>query len=157
MAVDIIAICQRFLSTSDEHIDELESGYQLAYRNQTGEIVSIYRNLIDTLVEVQEVIGMMLKAAEEYDESISGVFHTAVHFQDLKGSLEELDRLKQTWEQLFAEEETVPKSQHSLDTLHEMIGMNKVKERISQLYEFLKYQKERKNRDISQRMNKVFT
>lgn len=144
VAVDIIAICQRFLSTSDEHIDELESGYQLAYRNQTGEIVSIYRNLIDTLVEVQEVIGMMLKAAEEYDESISGVFHTAVHFQDLKGSLEELDRLKQTWEQLFAEEETVPKSQHSLDTLHEMIGMNKVKERISQLYEFLKYQKERK-------------
>lgn len=144
VAEDIIAICQRFLSTSDEHIDELESGYQLAYRNQTGELVSIYRSLIDTLVEVQEVIGSMLKAAEEYDESISGVFHTAVHFQDLKGSLEELDRLKQTWDQLFGEEETVQQTQHSLDTLQEMIGMNKVKERVTQLYEFLKYQKERK-------------
>lgn len=143
VAEDIIAICQHFLSTSDEHIDELESGYQLAYRNQTGELVSIYRSLIDTLVEVQEVIGSMLKAAEEYDESISGVFHTAVHFQDLKGSLEELDRLKQTWEQLFGEEESVQQKQ-SLDTLQEMIGMDKVKERVNQLYEFLKYQKERK-------------
>lgn len=143
VAEDIIAICQHFLSTSDEHIDELESGYQLAYRNQTGELVSIYRSLIDTLVEVQEVIGSMLKAAEEYDESISGVFHTAVHFQDLKGSLEELDRLKQTWDQLFGEEESVQQKQ-SLDTLQEMIGMNKVKERVNQLYEFLKYQKERK-------------
>lgn len=144
VAEDIIAICQRFLSTSDEHIDELESGYQLAYRNQTGELVSIYKSLIDTLIEVQEVIGSMLKAAEEYDESISGVFHTAVHFQDLKGALNELDRLKQTWENLFGEEDNVQENQLSLDTLQEMIGMNKVKERVTQLYEFLKYQKERK-------------
>lgn len=144
VAEDIISICQRFLSSSDEQIDELESGYQLAYRNQSGDLVSTYRSLIDTLVEVQEVIGAILKAAEEYDESISGVFHTAVHFQDLKGSLEDLDRLKQKWEELFAEDETFKQKQHSLDALHEMIGMEKVKERVTQLYEFLKYQKERK-------------
>ncbi|WP_066049355.1 AAA family ATPase [Robertmurraya korlensis] len=144
VAEDIIAICQRFLSASDEQMDELETGYQLAYRNQTGELVSIYRSLIDTLVEVQEVVGVMLKAAEEYDESISGVFHTAVHFQELKGSLQELDRLKEKWEELFGEDDTVKQKQYSLDTLHEMIGMDKVKERVTQLYEFLKYQKERK-------------
>ncbi|RSK52852.1 AAA family ATPase [Bacillus canaveralius] len=144
IADQYIAICRVFLEEAEEQLQQLEK-WQKAFidLNQTA-IEAVYANLIKILQDVIDYTSRLLKAAEEYEASISGVFYTSTRVEDLKTSLEEIERLKLEWLSLFTEEATNSKNISPLEELNEMIGLESVKERVNNLYRFLKYQKERK-------------
>ncbi|MEH7180469.1 AAA family ATPase [Neobacillus vireti] len=145
VAEQYIQICQNFLSEADEHQEDLTEKMNLAEALENKQLFDQYKNLSDLLITSIEVTGNLLKAAEEYEKSITGVFHTATYFDDLKLHLSSLEEIKREWQKLFeVKEEFNQHSEKALDQLNEMIGMDVVKKRVNDFYQFLKYQKERK-------------
>lgn len=145
IAEQYIQICNAFLNDVDDHVDDLKEKLDLACTLKIAKLTTQYRKLIDKLSESIEVTVSLLKAAEEYEESIIGVFHTSTYFDDLKLQLSKLEEIKQEWQQLFIEEKELdPPPISALDQLNEMIGIDTVKNRINDFYRFLKYQKQRK-------------
>ena len=44
----------------------------------------------------------LLKATSEYEKTMVGAFHTAVHFDDMKKHLAVIEEIKVAWTELFA-------------------------------------------------------
>ncbi|MFL6561020.1 MAG: AAA family ATPase, partial [Bacillus sp. (in: firmicutes)] len=93
-----------------------------------------------------EETGSLLKASQEYEQSITGVFHTSTFYEDLKRHFSNVEEIKQQWQQQFSgtDVDTVPTTENALDQLKGMVGMDMVKKRVYDYYRFLKYQKQRK-------------
>jgi SpoVK/Ycf46/Vps4 family AAA+-type ATPase len=141
IAEEYIHICQTFLDLADDHHRKLNSRKQ----SVSSSLSSMYHQLSTLLLGAIEETQALLKATEEYEKSITGVFYTSVHFQDLKTHLENIERIKQEWENSFQQqEETSETAKSALEELNEMIGMNAVKKRVNDFYRFLKFQKTRK-------------
>ena len=144
-AEEFIDICQSFLAGADEHMHELQKMINIAAKMTINDLLTRYEGLAQLLSTAIEETGSLLKAAEEYNESITGVFHTSTYYDDLKVHMAAIEEIKQTWKQQFAEEETtVVETEDALDQLQNMIGLDLVKKRVKDFYRFLKYQKQRK-------------
>lgn len=145
IAEQYIEICQAFLLDAEDHMDDLQENLKLAQTLHNKKLYEQYKNLADNLSSTIDITVHLLKAAEEYEESIIGVFHTSSYYEDLKVQLSKLEENKNQWLQLFVEEKkTEHTSKKALEQLNEMIGMESVKKRINDFYRFLIYQKQRK-------------
>src|SRR5690606_3769959 len=92
----------------------------------------------------RNVTAQLLNAANLYVESSAGVFHHSASLDDIHQYLKKLEEWKSRWEQLFSDSLLKESKKNALDELNEMIGLHSVKERVRQFYQFLKYQKKRK-------------
>ncbi|KAF0817420.1 MULTISPECIES: AAA family ATPase [unclassified Cytobacillus] len=138
-AEQFIEICRSFINKSDDELEDLQKK-QVAYEDEE------YRKLTEILEKAIEETASLLKASEEYEQSISGVFHTSTYYTDMKKHLNAINRLKNEWKEIFeseAEQFDLPKD--PLDELNEMVGLQSVKSRVHDFYRFLKYQNERKS------------
>jgi SpoVK/Ycf46/Vps4 family AAA+-type ATPase len=146
IAEQYIQICRAFLSDADDHLDDIKANIEISFELNNQDTLSKYQMLLEKLTSSIEVTVNLLKAAEEYEESIIGVFHTSTHFDELKLQLSTLQELKLEWQKLFAEVEESAEHhpEKALDQLNEMIGLEIVKKRVNDFYRFLKYQKHRK-------------
>lgn len=145
VAEQYIQICKSFLVGADDEAEDLIEKMKLAESLGNQTLFERYKSLSEMMSECIEVSGNLLKAAEEYEESIKGVFHTATYIDDLKLHLSSLEDIKNDWQKVFIVEEDLPQdSENALDELNEMIGMDVVKRRVNDFYQFLKYQKGRK-------------
>jgi SpoVK/Ycf46/Vps4 family AAA+-type ATPase len=158
-AEQYIAISQRFLSTAEDELTELKSP-QL---ESGSSIEEKFTQLIQLLEKAIEETAALLKATELYEESVTGVFHTAVHYEEIKVRLKNLEDIKLQWKAEFSAESHLT-NQTDIDPLAElnnMIGMELVKERVNDFYRFLKYQQKRKelglNTKDDQSLNMVLT
>jgi SpoVK/Ycf46/Vps4 family AAA+-type ATPase len=144
-AEQYIEVCQMFLTEADEHLHVLQVNMDLASTLVNQELFLMYQKLSDLLSTAIEETGRLLKASEEYEQSITGVFHTSTFYEDLKLHLSNVEEIKQQWQYQFLEiDKTAPLEENALDQLNEMIGMDLVKKRVNDFYRFLKYQKQRK-------------
>jgi SpoVK/Ycf46/Vps4 family AAA+-type ATPase len=145
-AEEYIDVCQHFLAEADEHLHELQQMIDIAAKMDINNLLQQYEKLADLLSTSIEETGSLLKAAEEYNQSITGVFHTSTYYDDLKLHMSNLEEIKQTWRQQFVGEEETPSAvtENALDQLQNMIGMDLVKKRVNDFYRFLKYQNQRK-------------
>ncbi len=144
-AEQYIEVCQSFLAEADEQLHNLQEMVDIASTMVMNDLFQRYQKLADLLSSAIEETGSLLKAAEEYDQSITGVFHTSTYYEDLKLHMANLEEIKQTWQQQFLEvEQTAPVTEKALDQLQNMVGMELVKKRVNDFYRFLKYQKQRK-------------
>jgi SpoVK/Ycf46/Vps4 family AAA+-type ATPase len=145
-AEQYIEVCQKFLTDADEIQQVLDAKRELSSTMENKDLFQKYHHLHGLLTSAIEETGSLLKAAEEYDQSITGVFHTSTYYDELKLHLSNLEEIKETWQRQFLEEEaqSLPTRTNALDQLNEMIGMEFVKKRINDFYRFLKYQKQRK-------------
>ncbi|MCM3764637.1 AAA family ATPase [Neobacillus niacini] len=141
-----ISVCQRFLQKGEEQLPALEAKLDLASTMMDKNIFQTYRKLYELLTSAISETSSLLKAAEEYDQSITGVFHTATYYDALKFHLANVEEIKTNWQQLFITDEEEPASTEktALDQLHGLIGMDSVKKRVNDYYRFLKYQQQRK-------------
>ncbi|MED4206427.1 AAA family ATPase [Neobacillus mesonae] len=146
IAEEYIAICQQFLANAGDELLELQDKVDLVSTMMDQELFKKLQQLYNLLTSIIEETGNLLNAAEEYEQSIIGVFHTAVYYESLKQHLMQLGELKQAWEQLFIETKapTSAAAATALELMNEMIGMESVKKRVNDFYRFLKYQKQRK-------------
>ena len=144
-AEQYIDICQSFLNASEEQLKDLQTKVDIASTMVNKQLFLKYQKLSKLLLTAIEETGSLLKAAKEYDQSITGVFHTSTFFEDLKLHMANVDDIKRTWEQQFLEEQPSEiTAENALDELKNMIGMDLVKKRVNDFYRFLKYQKQRK-------------
>jgi len=145
VAEQYINICRKFLDEVEEDQDKLSANQKAAVQTQNSQTIAKYDAMIGQLKQVVLKTSQLLKAAEEYEESISGVFHTGLYYENVKNNIEGLNELINGWNQLFIEEEEQNKQQASaLETLDQMIGLETVKKRVEDYYRFLKYQHSRK-------------
>lgn len=146
VADQYIQICRNFLEEADTQLEDVSSMKEQASSVTGGKNFEIYNNLFNLLTEAIAETSQLLKASEEYEQSITGVFHTSIHFQELKLHLARLEEIQSEWMTYFREEELEKaKSDNSLEELKEMVGLKNVKNRINDFYHFLKYQKQRKS------------
>ncbi|KLT16041.1 stage V sporulation protein K [Neobacillus vireti] len=144
-AEQYIEICQSFLTGVDAQLQKLQDDLDLTVKLANQDAYLTYHQLHDLLAAANEETSSLLKAAEEYDQSITGVFHTSTFYDELKLHLSRVEDIKQKWQQLFVEAaEIITASENALDQLNNMIGMASVKKRVNDFYRFLKYQKQRK-------------
>ncbi|WHX98273.1 AAA family ATPase [Neobacillus sp. DY30] len=144
-AEQYIQICQSFLAEADDQFEDLNGKMNLAQTLGNEPLFNQYKDLTEILSTVIEVCGNLLNAAEDYEESIKGVFHTATYIDDLKLHLSHIEDIKKDWHKVFLiEEDDNQDSKNALDELNEMIGMEVVKKRVNDFYQFLKYQNDRK-------------
>ncbi|WP_462413461.1 AAA family ATPase [Neobacillus sp. Marseille-QA0830] len=162
VAEQYIEICQSFLSEADERFSDLQHKRDMASGMIGKDVFQQYQQLYELLATAIEETGKLLKASEDYEESIIGVFHTAAYVEDLKQHLAKVEEIRNKWEQLFLqEEEPAPSAQNALEQLHELIGIESVKKRVNDYYRFLKYQKHRKKMGLKNKdelsLNMVLT
>ena len=145
IAEDYIQICRSFLTDSEDQLEDLRLKAEASDHINNQGIQNKYQILYNLYEDSVKTVVNLLKAAEEYDESITGVFHTSTYYEDLKFQLSQVEKLSIQWKSLFIQhDETSAEELKALDQLHEMIGLGMVKERINAFYRFLKYQKQRK-------------
>ena len=138
-AEQFIEICRSFMNKADDELEDLQKK-QHAYEDKE------YRKLAEILEKAIKETALLLKASEEYEQSISGVFHTSTYYTDMKNHLNAINRLKNEWKEIFESEEVESDVQTDpLNELNEMVGLHSVKSRVHDFYRFLKYQNERKS------------
>ncbi|WP_053364951.1 AAA family ATPase [Bacillus sp. FJAT-27245] len=140
LAEEYLMICRNFLEQADDQLDQLDNSLQ-------GAVDPIQTKLYNLMLDAIKSTSELLKAAEEYDQSITGVFHTASHFEELTNKLEQIRAIKKEWESIFAESSGQEKETavDAIDELNNMIGLEAVKSRVKDYYQYLKFQKKRKD------------
>jgi len=146
VAEQYIEICRHFLSGAEEQVEELKKKLNQVSTMIQKDLFSKYDLLFRVLSDCIDETGQLLKAAEEYEQSIIGVFHTATYVEELKLHQANVEELKKKWQEEFVEpeENTLLSKENALEQLNQMTGMDQVKRRINDFYRFLKYQKHRK-------------
>jgi SpoVK/Ycf46/Vps4 family AAA+-type ATPase len=140
---EYLTICRNFLNSADEILDELNKQCELLHNgtNRTLNKLKQVRMMFESMVEE---VSNLLKVVTDLDESFSGVFYATVHLENLKLHLETIHTLKTDWIAFFGEDKrNSNEEKNALDQLKLMIGLETVKERVTDFYSFLKYQKER--------------
>lgn len=138
-AEQFIEICRSFIHKADDEIEDLQKKNK-AYDDPE------YQKLAEILNKAIEETALLLKASEEYEQSISGVFHTSTYYTDMKKHLNIITGLKEEWQEVFEiNKDKDDPEKNPLDELNEMVGLKTVKSRVHDFYRFLKYQNERKS------------
>jgi SpoVK/Ycf46/Vps4 family AAA+-type ATPase len=139
-AEQYIEISQQFLAFAEEQLAELKK-----QEVENGpDLQDKFHSLKEVLEKAIEETAALLKATELYEESVTGVFHTAVYYEEIKTRLKNLDDLKILWEAQFSDEMHDEVTIDPLAELNNMVGLETVKERVNDFYRFLKYQQKRK-------------
>ncbi|RDU36636.1 stage V sporulation protein K [Neobacillus piezotolerans] len=140
IAEEYIVICRSFLEQADDQLEQLDNYHQGAVDPSQAKL---YNLMLDAIKSTSE----LLKAAEEYEQSITGVFHTAAYMEELSARLEQVEAIKKEWAIQFAEssEQEKEAKENAIDELNQMIGLETVKARVKDYYQYLKFQKKRKN------------
>ncbi|GAA0315074.1 hypothetical protein GCM10008967_01980 [Bacillus carboniphilus] len=105
------------------------------------------KQMKETIDAALTVLDELMKASENYEQSLSGNFYTSVYYEEMMKKVTELKEFQKTWESFMPPAEELGKRDlTALEELQSMIGLSEVKNRVNQFYHFLKYQKQRKKR-----------
>lgn len=144
-ARQFIDTSRTFLAVAEDEIEQMRKLVHRAEKRNDQNALKIYSSLLIILEKAAEETAGLLKASEEYEQSISGVFHTSTFYDDMKKHMDQITLLKKDWQAFFASyEHTRQPEKKPMDELHDMVGLATVKTRIEDYYRYLKYQNERK-------------
>jgi SpoVK/Ycf46/Vps4 family AAA+-type ATPase len=144
LAEQYIDNCKEFLKKYEiekEKINEIATDSQINIDKKVDE-------LLHTFEQLKDCMKKLLHASEDYYESISGVFHTSVHLDEIKQTLEEFEQIRILLSEGHIKERRKNKK-YSLQELDEMIGLQQVKKRVNRHYHYLQYQSKRKELGFS--------
>ena len=152
VAMEIIDKAERF----EHRVDETIKGLPL--QEDAGSI----HEARDLLESVRKQLIHVRDSARSYQETLSGNFHTVTVYEELKRAINNLHEERDRFDAFFGSMQAYKDAELSpLEELRGMVGLNEIKQRISQLYDFLTYQKSRlemgftKSNDIS--LNMILT
>ncbi|WP_428908460.1 AAA family ATPase [Niallia sp. Krafla_26] len=135
-----ITICQEFLDTIEDQIESL-SNLKKSKNEPEYDQVEVLLN------SAFEEVALLLKAATDYEGSMVGSFYTSAYYDEMKKHLIALEDLKRQWNEVFTiESEEVVDQEGALQLLNHMIGLDSIKSRVNNFYQFFKYQKIRKEK-----------
>ncbi|MFZ3587791.1 AAA family ATPase [Bacillus sp. DJP31] len=137
LAENYIKQCKVFL---DEYVEKIEKVNKISNLDKLDHEVLTW---IQTFELLNNHVILLLKASEEYFDSIIGVFHTSAYLDEIKKNLDEIETLKIMGFESPTNTE-ISSSSNSLQDLEKMIGLHQVKKRVNQHYHYLQYQEKRK-------------
>lgn len=135
-------ISSQFLEHADDDLASLKKERSLIDNEEISLIIK-YDRLIEIFETVIEEVSTLLRILQEYENIVGTTFYNRQYFDDIKTSIAGIKKYRLVWEEQFPEEEVDSKNR-ALSELHSMIGLSEVKTKIQQVYEYLKYIKERK-------------
>ncbi|WP_100372982.1 AAA family ATPase [Bacillus sp. FJAT-45037] len=130
-------------------LDEVMSSYfeeaklSLDFINDT-ELEDFIYTLNKSYETFHEPFKTIERTTKEYANSLTGVYYSQAQFSQIQKAVQEIEDAKQEWEELLTAFSPKRETLSALDELDSMIGLEDVKRRISKLYQFLHYQKARK-------------
>jgi len=133
-------MCQKFLSTVDEEIEQLEKDSDVFDSNESN----IFKSLIHLLEKIVQEVVQFQTILEDYEESSSTTFYNKSFFEMIQKSIVQFKQYQSEWVSYFDVQEEKEEEKSALSELNEMIGLKNVKSRIETFYKYLKFQKERK-------------
>ncbi|WP_066288364.1 AAA family ATPase [Bacillus sp. FJAT-29937] len=134
--------CRKFLDQAEEEREQLIKTLDKLTDNHLIELYSSMNELLDT---AEEETLKLLKASEEYIQSVVGVFYHSSYYVEMKEILDRIEEIKKNWELLFKEDSIeVETAADPLEELEKLIGLEHVKGRVRDFYRYLKYQKDRR-------------
>jgi SpoVK/Ycf46/Vps4 family AAA+-type ATPase len=139
LAEEYINRCKMFLEEYIEGMNKVNEFLQ----NHSNSLSQEAKEWMTTFEQMEVHVTKLLKASEEYYASISGVFHTSVHLDEIKEALDEIGQLQEMFKEENNEQGRQERS-NSLLELEQMIGLKQVKERMYRHYHYIQYQKKRK-------------
>ncbi|MCA1025966.1 AAA family ATPase [Cytobacillus kochii] len=144
-AEEMIAITNRFMQETLKAKEHLKGQKEELSKYKNDQLSPFVDDLYAILEDALFIGDELVEVAEAYEQSISGVFHTAIHYDEVKRKIEQLLKVKEKWQQRIEAYE-IQKKQHvtPLNELDEMVGMINVKKRIKAYYQFLQYQHRRR-------------
>ncbi|GAE35732.1 AAA family ATPase [Halalkalibacter akibai] len=134
-------IAERFFNyyeTYKEMSTEVQDSLPFISENSNAKL----KLLSDLIEQFQSPFDSILKAVRQYASSVQGVYYSATQFQEVAKATSEIEQLMGRWNAERANE-LQSKEQSALQELKAMIGLEEIKERVRELYQFLHYQKER--------------
>ena len=133
----------QFLEKADEELDKLKRE-QIFSSNGNGEsLKKEYSRMIEIFEKVIQEVTNLLKTLLDYENIVGTTFINRQYFDEIKQIVAVIKDYKEDWDSLFTEKIDEGKKT-AIEELKAMIGLEKVKSRIQELYDYLKYQKERK-------------
>ncbi|MDV2885130.1 AAA family ATPase [Alkalihalophilus pseudofirmus] len=125
------------------YFTQAEESLQYADNEEYGEVIRSLQRIYDLFVEPFEMIEA---ATREYANSLTGIYYSAAQFSQIHQAVKQIEQTKKEWEEQL-DQAAASKGNTELSALEEldsMIGLHDVKKRIAKLYQFLHYQKARK-------------
>ncbi|WP_438824806.1 AAA family ATPase [Bacillus sp. JJ1532] len=134
--------CRMFLDQAEEEREQLTKTQD---KLTDDHLIKLYSSMDILLDKAEEETLKLLKASEEYIQSVVGVFYHSSYYAEMKETLDRIEEIKTSWELLFKEESLeVETAANPLEELEKLIGLEHVKGRVRDFYRYLKYQKDRK-------------
>ncbi|WNS77379.1 AAA family ATPase [Bacillus sp. DTU_2020_1000418_1_SI_GHA_SEK_038] len=134
--------CRMFLDIAEEEKEQLAKTQE---KLTDSHLIELYSSMMVLLEKAEEEILKLLKASEDYIQSVVGVFYHSTYYAEVKDTLDRIEEIKKSWQLYFTEESMEAENAvNPLEELENLIGLENVKGRVRDFYRYLKYQKERK-------------
>lgn len=134
--------CRKFIELADDEKEKLNY-FRTKLTNQDQ--LDLNLKMAELIEAVLEETVLLLKVSEDYKQSVVGVFYHSAYYEEMKNVLDRIESMKAEWERLFFEDSTeIEQASNPLEDLENLIGLEEVKERVKEYYQFLQYQKNRK-------------
>ncbi|MGO4886495.1 AAA family ATPase [Anaerobacillus sp. MEB173] len=146
LAMDYLNIANAFFSKCPLYIEKLDEALVAANRMDDQALIENITDLQNVITKIKKPLMAIVKATEAYSDSLKGIFYSQSQLQEIKHSIQEIERLQKRWDELMPNWTNVQEEEENkaLQELDEMIGLSTVKERVHRLYHYLHYQKARK-------------
>lgn len=137
-------ICEHFLHHVDEKFDHLQNELNFYRKMDNENFIELFTELTAFLEQISKEIVHLKSILEDLHESSKRTFIHASTLEQIQKSIGKVNHLKEQWDQKIQSEKEEEEEKTALDELNEMIGLTNVKKRIHQFYQYLKYQKSRR-------------
>ncbi|KHF40483.1 AAA family ATPase [Halalkalibacter okhensis] len=134
-------------NTFFRYVDQYKEQWQAVQTSlpylEDSERFSDVDRIVHFFDDLQKPFKAIQSATSEYADSVTSVYYSATQFKQIIKATKEIEQLMEEWMEHFPSEQEGYEQETALDELHRLIGLNDVKVRVQQLYQFLHYQKER--------------
>ncbi|MFB5663081.1 AAA family ATPase [Alteribacillus sp. HJP-4] len=131
---------------ADNEIEELQTAVSLVHSSRLINRIDSAEELSAFLKEGLDLYNHLRESADQYLQTASGSFYSPEQVKEIKQTSAEIEKLKREWQTWLSEQEEATSSADPLTELNEMIGLEKVKNRVERMYHYLQYQKLRKEK-----------
>ncbi|WP_257350478.1 AAA family ATPase [Pseudalkalibacillus decolorationis] len=122
----------------------INDGQKAAEIIENNDLIKQYKEVSDQGKRLLGDLTRLSNAAEEYRSSLSGSFHPSKLQTEIKELIKSVEEIQSKWNQ--SSQTGVRQKSSALVQLNEMIGMDEVRFRVHQLYNYLQFQKMREQK-----------
>ncbi|WP_368504191.1 AAA family ATPase [Alkalihalophilus sp. As8PL] len=137
-------LATQFFELDEKMLDHFSDAEQSIKYTKEPPYESLILTLQQTYAAFREPFSVIESATKEYANSLTGIYYSAAQFKQIHHAVLQIEAAKKEWESQLESFAPEKKSQTALEELDSMIGLEDVKKRIAKLYQFLQYQKARK-------------